>query len=322
MPTFSRTQTIEHAIGEGGRFELKVVAADTQLRGVPGASAHVRATFEISAESEQEADALFEAIRMRVAEGQGSLRVEERDQRASSGFGPNLASAISKLLGGRSDYELTVEADVPAGAELRFEGVSADLTASGLRGEQRYVTVSGDLFLTELGGSARIESVSGDVTARGTEKLKVRAESVSGDISVMAPRIPALRAYAVSGDVEVEGELARVGEYRVETVSGDLTVGLQGSATFEVRGLATDVSSDLDHRVEGRFDRRRLVVGDGVPTFVFSSMSGDIAIRRPRRLARRAEPTEPGGADELQILQALERGEIDVDEATRRLAGE
>jgi hypothetical protein len=322
MPTFSRTQTIEHPIGEGGRFELKVVAADTQLRGVPGASAHVRATFEIPAESEQEADALFEAIRMRVAEGQGSLRVEERDQRAASGFGPNLASAISKLLGARSDYELTVEADVPAGAELRFEGVSADLKASGLRGEQRYVTVSGDLFLTELGGSARIESVSGDVTARGTETLKVRAESVSGDISVMAPRLPALRANAVSGDVEVEGELARDGEYRVETVSGDLTVGLQGSATFEVRGLATDVSSDLDHRVEGGFDRRRLVVGDGVPAFVFSSMSGDIAIRRPRRLARRAEPTEPGGADELQILQALERGEIDVDEAARRLSGE
>jgi hypothetical protein len=322
MPTFSRTQTFEHAIGEGGRFELKVIAADTQLRGVPGTDAHVRATFEISAASEDEADALFEAIRMRVAEGPGSLRVEERDQRAASQIGSNLASAISRLLGGRSDYELTVEAEVPAGAELRFEGVSAGLKASGLRGEQRYATVSGDLFLTELGGSVRIESVSGDVTARGAEALALRAESVSGDVSVMAPHLPALRANAVSGDVEIEGELAKGGEFRVETVSGDLTVGLLGSATFEVRGLATDISSDLDHRVEGRFDRRRLVVGDGIPAFVFSSMSGDIAIRRPRRLARRAEPTEHGGADELQILQALERGEIDVDEAARRLAGE
>ena len=117
------------------------------------------------------------------------------------------------------------------------------------------------------------------------------------------------------------------GEHRLETVSGDVSFGLVGGATFDVRGLSTDISADVDHRVEGRADRRRLIIGDGVPNVVFSSMSGDIRIRRPRRLASStpdaAGSSRPDDASprSLAILRALERGEIDVDEATRRLEG-
>ena len=105
-------------------------------------------------------------------------------------------------------------------------------------------------------------------------------------------------------------------------------MGLVGDATFEIRGLSTDVSSELDHRLEGQVDRRRLIVGSGGPRLVFNSMSGDVRVRRPRRLSAQAKPAEPASEptaaetqSELDILRALERGEIDVDEATRRLAG-
>ena len=67
-------------------------------------------------------------------------------------------------------------------------------------------------------------------------------------------------------------------------MSGDLSIGLIGSAVFEVRGLSTDISSNIDHRVEGRLDRRRVVIGSGGPQFIFNSMSGDLSIRRPRRV--------------------------------------
>ncbi len=60
-------------------------------------------------------------------------------------------------------------------------------------------------------------------------------------------------------------------------------------------------------------------------------MSGDLSIRRPRRVtplapdARPSAPTAtlraPDEAEQLAVLQALERGEIDVDEASRRLGG-
>ena len=153
--------------------------------------------------------------------------------------------------------------------------------------------MSGDLSLVDCGGVVRVNTVSGDARLRGDESLVVRAESVSGDLAVSAPHLVGVRAQTVSGDVEIEGELEPSGEFRAETVSGDLVVGLIGGATFEVRGLSTDISSDIDHRVEGRHDRRRLVVGSGVPSSLFSSMSGDLAVRRPRRLADIPTATAP-----------------------------
>jgi hypothetical protein len=172
------------------------------------------------------------------------------------------------------------------------------------------------------------------VTVRADQPVAIRADGVSGDLNLVAPMIRALRANYVSGDVDVEGQLAMGAEHRVDTVSGDVSVGLLGGATFEVRGISSDVVSDLAHRIEGRQDRRRVIVGAGGPDFVFNSMSGDLSIRRPRRLDRLApQPPEPPrppvppaavpvpAEEQLEILQALERGEIDVEEATHRLSG-
>ena len=90
----------------------------------------------------------------------------------------------------------------------------------------------------------------------------------------------------------------------------------------------------MAHRSEGSRDRRRFVIGDGAASVQFSSMSGDVVVharraasrRRPRPAASAAASTPPtpapsaarrdSAADEqLRVLRALERGEIDVDEA-------
>ena len=325
MPTFVRSQTISHPVGERGRVSLKVTSADVQLSAAPGGDATIRATFEIKAATEAEADRIFEQVRLQVRQSPGELLIEEPDVTGSFG------SVISRLFGSGSHGDLNVEAQVPAGVELRLTGVSADMEIVGMRGDQRYNTVTGDLSISEAGGRMRLHTVSGDATVRATEPLAVDAQGVSGDLSVTAPQLQGLRATTVSGDVEVEGELSAGGDFHVETVSGDLVVGLVGSATFEVRGLSTDIDSDLDHRLEGRSDRRRLIVGAGGPTLIFNTMSGDVAVRRPRRVSAvpvspiAAAPTPraaaPDAASQLEVLKALERGEIDVDEASRRLAG-
>lgn len=324
MATYVRTQTDEHAIGARGRLALKLTSGGVDVRGVDGREARLRATFEIRTESEVEAEQIFEDALLRVDRGETSLRVEE------PGEGPaGLGGAGARLLGRRGSVQLHVEVEVPRAAEVRVETVSGDVTVEGTRGEQRYTTVSGDLFMTDLGGALRISSISGDAVLRASQPLALRTEAVSGDVSLAAPRIESLRAQGVSGDIAVEGELARGGEFQVETVSGDLAVALLGGATFEVRGLSTEVSSELDHRVEGRLDRRRVVVGEGGATFTFRSMSGDLAIHRARRVAPLVDelpglpptPTDVGEAEQLAVLQALERGEIDVDEAARRLGG-
>jgi hypothetical protein len=75
------------------------------------------------------------------------------------------------------------------------------------------------------------------------------------------------------------------------------------------------------------------VVGDGAALFRFRSMSGDVRVaggsetheqpapaRTPTAPAAPPEPPAvPERTDSLEILRALEAGEIDVEEATRRL---
>jgi hypothetical protein len=312
MGTYVRTQSIDHNVGETGRVTLGIVSGDVRVRGTAGGDAHIRATFEISAASDSDADRILEAIQLRVDRSSGSLSAEEQ------GGNKSVGSMIGRLFGS-DDYKLTVEADVPTAAQMQLHAVSSDVTVTDLQGEQHYNTVSGDVSVNNSGGSVRLETVSGDATIRADGPVAVQAQSVSGDLNITVPTLRSLKANTVSGDVEVEAQLAQDGDFRVETVSGDLSVGLVGDATFEIRGLSTDVSSELDHRLEGQVDRRRLIIGSGGPRLVFNSMSGDVRVRRPRRLSAEAKPAAV--AAELDILRALERGEIDVDEATRRLAG-
>ena len=322
MGTYVRTQSIDHPIGEHGSVSLELSEGDIQIRGVPGGDAHVRATFEIRASSDADADRLFEAIQLRVTRASGELRMAE------PGSDPTLGTMISRILGISGHAEVTVEAEVPANARLKLTSVSADTEVTGTHGEQRYNAVSGDLQLRDVGGSVRLETVSGDATIRANRPLAAHAQAVSGDVSITAPMLRSLKANTVSGDVELEAELDARGDFRVDTVSGDLVVGLLGDATFEVHGISTDVSCELDHRLEGQVDRRRLIIGRGGPRLVFNSMSGDVDVRRPRRIvvvekgtAPAPAPSVPDQATQLEVLRALERGEIDVDEATRRLAG-
>ena len=341
MATYVRQQEIGQRIGSRGRLQLKVTDADVRLRPSDNDEVRLRATFEIGATSDEEADAVLEASKLLVSAGSGHLDVRSPDNRdrgsLKGALGIPDGATLRRWITGEPRISLSVEGEVPPDAEVRVETVSGDLVIKGMHGEQRYNTVSGDQFLEELGGTVRLNAVSGDATVRGDSPISLRAETVSGDLSVLAPRFEELRLSTVSGDLEVEGELAPRGEHRIESVSGDLRFGLVGGATFDVRGISTDVSAEMPHRLEGRLDRRRVIVGSGSPTVVFSSMSGDIALRSPRRLRRSVETDEPQAAgvkpasaaasadtasdSALEVLRALERGEIDVEEAGRRLSG-
>ncbi len=339
MASFIRTQEVEHEIGPTGRFSLRVTASEVELRTTGGTSARVRVEFDIRAATDHEADEIFERARYRVTAAPGTLEVAEPKQ-TDMGLG-----AIVRLLGGgggRLDAHVVVE--LPPMTALAFNGVSAEVTATGLTGAQEYRTVSGDMVLSDAAGEIRIHSVSGDVSLRGVGPSILHANSVSGDIAAYAPSFARTRLVTVSGDIELEGELADGGEHRIETVSGDLSLGAVAGMTLEVRGLSTDVHVSLPHRSEGSRDRRRYVIGQGGPLVAFSSMSGDVSVGPARRFESRLSaprppapttpptPTTPprpvaprpaiGPEDQLAILRALEAGDIDVDEATRRLAGE
>lgn len=335
MTTFVRTQEVEHDIGAAGELSLRVTVPDVELRAVTGAAARVVVTFEIRAGSDAEADEAFERVRYRVDARDGSLAVSE--PKVEGGIG-----ALARMfLGEGSVTDVRVDVTAPPGCSLVVEGVSGDLTSIGFVGSQRYRLVSGDLVLDQVGGDIRVKGVSSDVSLRAADALRqLELETVSGDASVVAPEIGRLAAATVSGDLELEAVLGTDAEHRIETVSGDLSLGSVGDLQLEVRGLSSDVDVRFPHRITGARDRRRYQIGEGGPTVVFSTMSGDVEVRSPRRLDVRTppappappappqapdtaspDPTAPPPAADLEVLRALERGEIDVDEAARRLGG-
>lgn len=323
MAAYRRVQDIDHEIGPDGSFSLAVTSADVSLTATAGPAAHVRATFEIGASSDAEADELFESLELRVHADRGSLTVDEPD--GDRGLG----GAISRLLRGRAAELASVEVEAPAGCRLEVRVVSSDVQASGFRGSQRFQSVSGDLRLADAGGDFDIDSVSGDVSVRAVEPVRLKANNVSGDLSAQAPTFSDIRVQSVSGDVSVDGALDAGSPHAVDTVSGDFRLASSSGMTVSVRAMSSDIHSALPHRLEGSADRRRLVVGDGAATVAFNSMSGDLAVTRSRQqpvaadpaatTPARSGPASPALDDRNEILRALERGDIDVDEAMRRL---
>ena len=93
------------------------------------------------------------------------------------------------------------------------------------------------------------------------------------------------------------------------------------------------MSADVPHRSERSDGRRVVVVGDGRARLVASTMSGDVHIVKATTLdapVRSVPAPQPAGASDaaiaaaydearLRILRSVERGEIDVAEAGRRL---
>ena len=162
--------------------------------------------------------------------------------------------------------------------------------------------------------------------------MSLKANTVSGDLSAESPLFRAVQANAVSGDVSVDGGLAAGPTHRIDTVSGDARLATNSGMTVHVHSLSSDIHASLPHRVEGRADLRRLIIGDGAVAVNFNSMSGDLSITASRHAApapaaappaptATAAPAKADGHERIAILAALEKGEITVDEAMRRLEG-
>jgi hypothetical protein len=177
----------------------------------------------------------------------------------------------------------------------------------------------------------------------------VEATSVSGSIR-LAGTLSSLHASTISGAIELAGPLASGGDYELHTVSGSATLRLSRdtAATIRAQGVTVGVQSDLP--VEALLNQRRpgarrwegrLGSGDGA-SVVFHTVSGSLhldaladaeevgpstALVAPHPAPKPPPPERPTTADgpaveeaaRMQVLKALDRGEVTVDEALRQL---
>jgi hypothetical protein len=282
---------IRHDIGADGTLVLRSLSGSVKLAGGDGS----------------------EAVVIARAAGGGRLPelIVERSPRRLLVEPPRVGLSIMR----GNDVEIDFDITLPRGARIDLKSVSAGVTGSDLVGEQNYKSVSGDLYLSSPAGRLTVQTVSGDVRLDGGGRLELNAMTTSGDVAVEAHLVDELRVRTVSGDVRVTGRLGEDRRHSVETVSGDLILRSAGGVTVEP-ARALDI---------GRNSRRSFVIGDGAASLSFRSMSGEERVTGPTTdpTPTAPPPTRPSagtaGSTRLDVLRALERGDIDVEEAARRL---
>lgn len=328
--------TIDHRIGPAGRLSVKV--ADWNLRLIAVAADVVTVHDTDGAELPDD---------LEVERGADSLSIRQPSRFAGVGF---------VLEAHRGERGLTIE--VPIDAEIDVRTASGDVAASGLHGDQLFRTASGELHLDGVAGDLTTETVSGDIAVRVEGSVVLAVKTVSGDVFVQHGRVERVRLTTTSGDVRLTSELGP-GPHAIATVSGDALLFSDRGLRITAVTVAGDLSTDLPHTSQGGPGRRSLVVGDGETELQFRSVSGDLQVLDPATAgsggigsvppapdapAPPAPPLPPTGtaapahiasstdttdeldepehaaAARLEILRALESGEIDVAEATDRLA--
>ena len=330
MEPFERITEIEHPIGAHGVLSLRALDGRVRVRAADGEIARVRVIYRVRAADDRAADRAVSEAQVRVDRAPDRLEVDARDRLA----GP--VRAVAWLLG-EGHVRVDFEAEVPPGASVRVDTVSGGVETEGLNREQRCTTVSGAIDLRGAAGRSGARTVSGRVEIEGGAELAVEGHSVSGPVRVAAPRLAQIDIATMSGAVDVRGSLAPGADHRVETVSGALRLAARGGAAVEMRTISGGLRAARGQQVEAIPGGRLVVAGDGAARLRFRSLSGSlelVATETDRETAAAGQPpaTPPESGPvvspasstapdpQLAILQALERGEIGVDEAAAQLA--
>ncbi|MGA0586281.1 DUF4097 family beta strand repeat-containing protein [Dyella sp. KRB-257] len=149
---------------------------------------------------------------------------------------------------------------------LQVDSVSGSIEQSGRADHAELQTVSGDILAPALGDRARLQTVSGRVQARGGPW---RSFTLS----------------TVSGDADVAGGVAASGRMDIDSMSGDvqLTLPADVSATIHASSFSGDLRSAFgkaEHREHGPGSELRVRQGGGSARVGIESFSGDVRIRR------------------------------------------
>jgi DUF4097 and DUF4098 domain-containing protein YvlB len=243
---------------EGAALEVKVPIGDIDIETVDGEDTH------IVVEGNEK------MIELTEVRQEGNRIVVELRGKKPLGITIQIGD-LSFGSGGR----LRVRARVPHGAAVEVANASADTKIRGRLRELDSKTASGDLIVRgEIEMGATIKTVSGDVML---DRIygSLAFTSVSGDIVVREVGRD-VEGKSVSGDVRIES--TREGRVSVQSVSGDIEIGVPHGTNLDVD--AGSVSGDLQSEIPLGSDPDS-AGGDG-PRLVLrgKTVSGDFRVMR------------------------------------------
>ena len=243
--------------------------------------AEPRTTVDLVAIGRKGADAVQDVIV--TCEERGGRHVVRVEQKDKVRWGP-----LQITWGGGVEVRVTC----PGGSDLELAGGSVDLRAEGELGEVAVRTASGDVRLERVEHRLEVKTASGDVTVSDLagegslntvsgdlEFARVRgnvtARAVSGDARIRALS-GALAISTTSGDVEVD--TVDAGELRVQTISGDVRIGVARGTLVWIDAASTSGDLESELGLEGG-EPAAEAEGPVVPLHV-KTVSGDVRIVR------------------------------------------
>jgi DUF4097 and DUF4098 domain-containing protein YvlB len=278
------------------RVEVRNGSGDTTLTVGAAGKVHVRA--------EVRAGSMF---------GDDTRRVEQ----VTSNPPIDLTGSLLRIGPTRvSNVRITYNIEVPADAILDVHSGSGDVEAHGVEGPVKLGTGSGEIRAWDVRQAAEVSTGSGDVTVRdisgtvdahtGSGEMRfesvrgdLRARTGSGDVDVAQAngRIDVrtgsgeiqvtgagrdLRLHTSSGDCDVEGNPSGGSLWEIETGSGDITLDVPSSASFQLHviGHTNRVDTDIPMVTEESTKRElRGRLGNGEARVRVETSSGSVKIR-------------------------------------------
>ena len=346
----SRSGLIEHRIGATGFLQVNTSSGDLDVRGIDGESVRI---------TTQDPDEAYVLDQYVVEAGDGSLHVRSPrggqievnigsfkwGRRIGSGGGTDLVIEVPH--GARVEFG-TVSGDLNVSGldgQQRYKTISGDVELDDVEGAIDFDGTSGDVRLMASGMvSLELRTVSGDIAARAgvVEALALQTmsgdmriegalapghehtiETVSGDTRIITSSGLTIEARTVSGDIRSDvphrtgGESGRrsiiLGDGRARlgfrSLSGDLQLTGKGPLLTANEGAAW--------RGEQTGPRALAPSQPARPTTQTPMPPSSAAASTAPALPPASDPME---AARLEILRALQAGEIDVSTAGQRLA--
>jgi hypothetical protein len=324
-------------------FDVSIEGSQVRVRNVaPKPAPDNRATWEAYKSELESSLGDIGANISRVAS-----RVERQVERAMRKVERGMRGVnidVGRWSGGR-DYTIKV----PHTCDLSLRTSSGDLRIERVSGTHFLQSSSGDLTLDRVEGAVLATSASGDLNFVDV-KGKLGVRSTSGDINIDLGQLSEVSVTTVSGDLTLDLRTQPEREFEIKTVSGDARLRLPHDShlTIEVNTLSGDIISHF--RGETQIERRRpgkygkLELNGGGLMGRIHTVSGDVILdpvggydrdhdrdesegqgtvnlsREGRQPENRDVEAERRREAERTILHALERGELNVEEAMRRLA--
>lgn len=178
-------------------------------------------------------------------------------------------------------------------AEVHAKSLSGNIILSRISKVTEANSVSGDVSLENSGGRVRLRSESGNIEASDVKTVETNdfiiANTTSGDVSLMRLNHPNVEASSTSGNVTMTGALARGGHYELGSMSGNVTLVMPETVSFQVIAKVAPNSGEIvtDFPIKtSEFSQSRLVGTYGkadassYATLNVSVFSGTLRLRK------------------------------------------